>query len=100
MNQELKARWITALRSGVYKQGKGRLRSTEDRFCCLGVLYDLERRGGWIPTAGGYETEETNSDLFVPVELLDGNVQYTLTKSNDSGDSFKEIADWLEQHDV
>jgi len=40
MNQEIKARWVDALRSGDYEQGRGTLRRG-DRFCCLGVLTDL-----------------------------------------------------------
>lgn len=39
MDKELKAKWIEALRSGQYKQGKGQLRDTpSDTYCCLGVL--------------------------------------------------------------
>lgn len=44
MNPEIKEKWITALRSGKYKQGTYYLRSHdghEYRYCCLGVLTDL-----------------------------------------------------------
>ena len=41
MNQDIKQRWIDALRSGQYKQGIGFLRNAQDQFCCLGVLCDL-----------------------------------------------------------
>ena len=40
MNQDVKQKWITALRSGEYKQTGGRLRKG-DSYCCLGVLTDL-----------------------------------------------------------
>ena len=40
MNQHVKQKWITALRSGEYMQTCGRLRY-EDSYCCLGVLTDL-----------------------------------------------------------
>ena len=40
MNQYVKRKWITALRSGEYKQTGGRLRKG-DCYCCLGVLTDL-----------------------------------------------------------
>lgn len=40
MNQEYKEKWVAALRSGDYKQGRGRLQN-EDGFCCLGVLCDV-----------------------------------------------------------
>jgi len=40
MNPELKKKWVDALRSGEYKQGKSYLRSS-DSYCCLGVLADV-----------------------------------------------------------
>ena len=36
----LKDKWIAALRSGKYKQGKGALQRNES-FCCLGVLCEV-----------------------------------------------------------
>lgn len=50
MNQEIKQRWVSALRSGEYKQAKRALHPTNGGFCCLGVLCDLylqERDRGW-----------------------------------------------------
>ena len=40
MNQQIKEKWIAALRSGEYNQSSNKLRSTQG-FCCLGVLCDL-----------------------------------------------------------
>lgn len=42
MNTELVRRWVDALESGEYKQGKGTLVRKTDKgleFCCLGVAY-------------------------------------------------------------
>lgn len=42
--KKLKEKWVTALRSGEYKQGMGMLHAVEngsDKFCCLGVLCDV-----------------------------------------------------------
>jgi hypothetical protein len=44
LNPDVKKAWLAALRSGEYQQGKGVLRSENDRFCCLGVLCDLAAR--------------------------------------------------------
>lgn len=41
MKKDIKERWVTALRSGRYEQGKGALRDYQGKFCCLGVLCDL-----------------------------------------------------------
>lgn len=46
MNEEVKAKWLEALRSGEYKQGTGTLRDGEDNFCCLGVLCDVAIKNG------------------------------------------------------
>lgn len=40
MNPEVKAKWVAALRSGEYKQGREQLKYGNE-FCCLGVLCDL-----------------------------------------------------------
>jgi hypothetical protein len=47
MNPEIKAMWVSALRSSNYKQGHGSLRNTGNEYCCLGVLCDL------MPNADG-----------------------------------------------
>jgi hypothetical protein len=41
VDPELKSKWIAALRSGEYKQGKGYLRDG-DTWCCLGVLATIQ----------------------------------------------------------
>ena len=42
MNDDVKTKWVTALRSGKYQQTQGRLRAGDGQsFCCLGVLCDL-----------------------------------------------------------
>ncbi len=48
MNQVVKEKWINALTSGKYKQGKGCLRDNQDSFCCLGVLTDLAAKEGIV----------------------------------------------------
>lgn len=36
--QELKDKWLNALKSGEFTQGKGKLRDDNGNYCCLGVL--------------------------------------------------------------
>ena len=38
MKPQIKKLWVAALRSGEYTQGIGRLRTDDNKFCCLGVL--------------------------------------------------------------
>lgn len=58
MDPEKKARWIAALRSGRYRQGKRKLAhkmSAEDfmTHCCLGVLSELAVEDGIIEARNG-----------------------------------------------
>lgn len=46
LKPEIKAELITALRGEKYRQGHGRLRTEDDRYCCLGVLCDLAVQAG------------------------------------------------------
>lgn len=53
------AKWILALRSGRYKQGKSALRKSGEggvRYCCLGVACTISRLGKWVP--GSYPNEQ------------------------------------------
>lgn len=106
MLTENQKKWIAALRSGEYKQGKYLLKTEDGCYCCLGVCellaisdghgseYKLQQRGSvlsdsakhWVglQTAGG-----SPSDRLIP----------TLTGLNDcDGFTFEMIADHLEKH--
>ena len=51
MKEEIAKRWVAALRSGEYKQGKGWLRRVSSEgaseYCCLGVLCDISKIQRW-----------------------------------------------------
>jgi len=107
MDAEIKAKWLAALRSGEYQQAQGCLR-IDDTFCCLGVLCDVAGSdnaaagGKWTPD-GCYryngEAEETvpPDGLLWRAGLPHSEVM-TLFGMNDSGFSFAEIADYIEEH--
>lgn len=46
MNAEIKAQWLTDLRSGEFQKGKGYLQGADGRFCCLGVLCEQAVKAG------------------------------------------------------
>lgn len=56
MNKKVKAKWVKALKSGEFKQGKNTLKNN-GKYCCLGVLCELYRKetgkGKWKRTTGG-----------------------------------------------
>ena len=108
MNEDVKKRWVKALRSGEYDQGTGGLK--EDGFCCLGVLCDLHRKetgGEWnmLGLIGVYLGEQN----FLPnavmewagLTVIDPVVKHNdymdnLSTINDSGADFNTIADLIE----
>lgn len=55
MNPEYKAKWVAALRSGKYEQGRAALHKEGGGMCCLGVLCDVvkdEVGGRWGEPSG------------------------------------------------
>lgn len=109
MNKTIKRRWIKALTSGKYKQGKGALKRG-DRFCCLGVLCDLHSRtkagAKWrddfylhtanvLPNAVS-QWAGLGGDPFGSLPL--GARVETLMAANDNGKRFSTIAKLIEQY--
>ena len=84
MKPNIKARWVAALRSGTYAQGKGTLHNEgENTFCCLGVLCDIE---DLINT----DTEVLDKDSLHLVGLT-ATEQDVLAYLNDGGDGILDI---------
>jgi len=122
MNSKIKKLWLKALRSGKYEQGRGQLKTEEDKFCCLGILCDIhskETKTEWDRAFDGYdEPTYLGHDDVLPQEVLDwaeldddnpmvkdGNrKQHPLATFND-GDkyeevnkrTFKQIANYIEK---
>lgn len=119
MDQAIKEQWVTALRSGEYRQGKRYLHQSNE-YCCLGVLCDLAVKAGVLTperrtTAPIISYEEETSTLpesvsrwaglTVPggravvdnpsVDFAGGRI--SLAELNDEGHSFREIADVIER---
>ena len=87
MDINLFNRWIAALRSGEFSQGKADLRRKE-RYCCLGVLR--------------YIVDPSNNDsrfMLTTVQEQEFGLSHacanTLANLNDGGASFEAIAAWL-----
>lgn len=71
MKPSIKKRWLEALRSGKYQQGKGVLLDKDHNFCCLGVLCDIagpELGGQWDPALSG-----TCGKYYTHIESDDGD---------------------------
>ena len=126
MDQEFKARWVAALRSGEYEQGQGQLVADfgdgQKVFCCLGVACEVAVEDGLAERAvtrdgfhDGYADTEGNEDngaipLTLAIQLgltpsgsfsrpvyAGGRDHYGLDSLNDTaGWTFAQIADYIE----
>jgi hypothetical protein len=113
MNQEIKQKWVEALRSKKYKQGRGVLRR-KDTYCCLGVLCDLNEKVEWKFLASTRLIEEQYipsispdnafGDFFIPIEisewaeLSDVSSEVLVELNDDKFYSFEQIADYIEEN--
>lgn len=93
MDKELKAKWVAALRSGKYKQGKGVLRGHSNAYCCLGVLCEV---AGHDPVE--WQTAYGANHVRVDVAgIITETNAHQLAAMNDVHDkSFEQIADYIE----
>lgn len=100
LTKEQKDKWVAALRSGEYKQGKGYLHeNSSNTYCCLGVLcetLEFERIEGcgqisyYIDSNGEY----FNANLYDTYNIEEN---YLIDLNDEAHASFTEIADWIEE---
>lgn len=107
MNQEIKAKWVAALRSGKYPQGKEFL-NNGGKFCCLGVLCEIAIDEG-LPVNKDMTSVEVHYDdrlSTLPRSVctwaglgndLPSAGRESLSSLNDNGMPFTEIADIIER---
>lgn len=100
MKKDIADKWVGALRSGKYKQGRGALHRG-DKFCCLGVLCEVLE----IPSSDMVVTGEFRymgkdiglPDLAIELSGIGSDVgefgeAACLATFNDLGMTFEEIA--------
>ena len=73
MDSNIKALWISALKSGDYAQGKHSL-NNKGKFCCLGVLCDLAAKAGAIVEPEVYREDENEDGFLGDVYSYDGEI--------------------------
>lgn len=123
MKPEIKQKWIDALRSGKYNQCHGGLSRTSNGallYCAIGVLVEVFRLETGVGRWSQYDGDLNNQDrtfispdgrggqdarrgsappalyLWTGVENAMRTVFQLVSKMNDEGASFSEIANFLE----
>jgi hypothetical protein len=104
--------WIKALLSGEYKQGRHALLE-DGRYCCLGVLCELAKQDGVRVSKKPGRGSDTRVAFggrygYLPAAVVQwsglpngtGSIgaDLSLADCNDTGQSFKRIADIIEKH--
>lgn len=110
MKTEWKEPWASALESGRFNQGRGRL-NEQDRYCCLGVLceitgIDYSGQAGYPPEKLPEVTGLSGDDIEIFVSLNDGCLTFLERTSiggepegyeQGSGMSFAGIAKYIRE---
>lgn len=115
-----RAELLRRLRSGEYRQGLGRLRSSSGEFCCLGVIADMGVEAGvatwrledfWEEgpvvedMSGNTDANYLSPDLvdWIGLNSFHGRLDIdaernvvSLAEANDAGYTFEQIADLIE----
>lgn len=89
MDKKLKDKWVKALMSGKYEQGRDCLVSG-DRYCCLGVLGDVY---GYPRLEFDAYLHDTHLERELPNEI-----QCELAGLNDEGIPFPVIAGFIQEN--
>jgi hypothetical protein len=79
VNPDIKQKWVDALRSGVYAQGRLALkRPTEEgaEYCCLGVLCELAKTSGELDVKERTSTAGDNVGFYVGEAPLGAGTAY------------------------
>jgi len=125
MKKEIAKKWVKALRSGKYKQGKTYLKQVDDnrqaKYCCLGVLCELyndtTKKNHKKTLSTQIKSKNSTTDFFtfdgragaLPGVVMDwaginncfgdlGPTEYSLASLNDIGSTFESIANIIEEN--
>ena len=93
MKKQIKEKWVKALRSGSYQQGRHQLACASDdgvEFCCLGVLKEC------LGMPRNYQARFLSPGTLKKVGFEQKQAN-KLASMNDKGLSFKRIAAWIER---
>lgn len=111
MNKDVKQKWVDALRSGKYEQGRFLLKNNDGQYCCLGVLCDLAVQEGVARETAESDEFYYDGDALTPPpsvkEWAGSNLEYLdiggegefefYAELNDYDDlTFDQIADLIE----
>lgn len=99
--KRFKERWVKALKSGRFLQGKHVLKNEDSKYCCLGVACSILTKDNFYYPKNSSSSPFVDRDGydFIPKALKDNkDLQVKLATYNDKGKSFKWIAAYIERY--
>lgn len=115
MRAKYKAKWLEALRSGKYIQGRKWLKHRilpegSFKYCCLGVMCELVAEDFGVSTAE-YDTKVGKliinfganarwmpDEIALAIGLPRSTATALMSMNDEGGFTFREIADWIEEN--
>lgn len=111
MKKTVMKEWVTALRSGKYKQGRHQLKTSKNEYCCLGVLCKLSGLAKFNKLESYLDADvalpeqvmkwagikDSEGKLPKAIKNDDGSKSKSLAQLNDNGASFEEISYIIEK---
>lgn len=114
LTKSQKAKWVKALRSGEYLQGRKQMCNVlpvcSKQYCCLGVLREIEGTDSvclnksklhavqYVLDKNELFGDITRCGNFHDLDMPNLKGQLDLTQANDKGISFVEIAKHIEEY--
>lgn len=101
MNEEVKAKYLAALRGGEYKQTRGAFRRESGCYCAIGLLVELVAQPVWTARIADDDDRGMSAHVATGITLEDVGVtgrqwRDVVTFNDDDGLSFAQIADYVE----
>jgi hypothetical protein len=95
MNKEIKARWLEALRSGEFIQGRQQFRPNTNppTHCCLAVLVEVMTPGA---TAISQSTR-CHKTAYILAGLTEGDIEQCISL-NDGTEGYTDVAAYIEEN--
>lgn len=90
MDSKLKDKWIKALRSGKFRQARGRLTKGKNHHCCIGVAAVVANPKIKLGVSTG--------DAAALVGINSSEQQVLVDMNDHERRSFKTIADYIEKN--
>jgi hypothetical protein len=98
MNEDLKEKWVAALRGDDYEQCQYKLRDDKNRYCCLGVLLDVHDHE-FVQQMGDVDSSEDGYRKLRDEIGLSQEQLWEFYELNDTKQlPFKAIADYVEEN--